>query len=327
MQPSANADLAGAYALITGEIQRVKDTLKNQLSTSDASINQLLQYIGSSTGKMIRPALVLLSGRCFGAISPTHIRIAAVVEMIHVAALLHDDVLDQAQSRRGRKTVNKLWSNESAVLLGDFLLSRVFCMCAELDQPRISNTLAETTVQICRGELRQSLNKGNWNLTEPQYIDIIADKSGAFFSTCCRLGALAAEASEKELESLAEFGLNAGTAFQITDDMLDIIGNEAKTGKTPGSDFNKSKLTLPVIHFLATAGQNEKDALLMNLISNEPDMSVLSALLTETGSLDYVRSRAEEFYARAVKSLAHLKQCPARDALAQTASFMVARAF
>ena len=195
------------------------------------------------------------------------IRIAAIVELIHNATLLHDDVIDGGQKRRGLPTVNSLCGNESAVLLGDFLLSRVFKMCAEL-KPEIINIIAGTVVRVCEGELRQMAQRQNWQLSESEYIDIITEKSAALFSSCCLLGGLLAGASETQVRSLACFGLNAGIAFQITDDLLDIIGDESKTGKTLGSDVDKNKLTLAVIHLLRTVDEREKSAVINSYLVN-----------------------------------------------------------
>ncbi len=189
------------------------------------------------------------------------IRIAAIVELIHNATLLHDDVIDGGQKRRGLPTVNSLWGNESAVLLGDFLLGKAFRICADLG-PEITNIIAGTAVRVCEGELRQVTERQNWQLSESEYIDIITEKSAALFSSCCLLGGLLAGAGETQARSLACFGLNAGIAFQITDDLLDIIGDESKTGKTLGSDIDKNKLTLAVIHLLRALDEREKSAVI-----------------------------------------------------------------
>jgi octaprenyl-diphosphate synthase len=256
------------------------------------------------------------------------IRVAAIVEMIHDATLLHDDVIDEGQRRRGQPTINSLWGNESAVLLGDFLLSRVFKMCAELE-PREARVIAAAAIRICEGELRQIVQKRNWQLSESEYIDIITEKSAALFSSCCYLGGLLAQGTEKQVQSLAAFGLNVGIAFQITDDLLDIVGDESKTGKTLGRDADKNKLTLAVIHLLRAVDEEEKSAVIDSYLerkNTQYDKPALVEMLSRYGSLEYARNRAQEFVAAAVRALAGLQESDAKKALIETAKFMASRA-
>jgi octaprenyl-diphosphate synthase len=256
------------------------------------------------------------------------IRVAAIVEMIHNATLLHDDVIDEGQRRRGQPTINSLWGNESAVLLGDFLLSRVFKMCAELE-PQVARVVAAAAIRICEGELRQVVQKRNWQLSESEYIDIITEKSAALFSSCCYLGGLLAHGTETQVQSLAAFGLNAGIAFQITDDLLDIVGDESKTGKTLGSDADKNKLTLAVIHLLRAVDEEEKSAVIDSYLerkNTQYDKPALVEMLSRYGSLEYARNRAQEFIAGAVRALAGLQESDAKKALIETARFMASRA-
>ena len=268
-----------SFRLIDEELGQVKRLIDKQLSEAPESVSRLLRSVNICSGKMIRPGLVLLSyrtmldGSCAkglttkktesakktpklrksatsGGIAASEnqrnkqydsISIAAIVELIHNATLLHDDVIDGGQKRRGLPTVNSLWGNESAVLLGDFLLGKAFKICAGLE-PEIADIIAGTAVRVCEGELRQVTERQNWQLSESEYIEIITEKSAALFSSCCLLGGHLAGASETQIRSLADFGLNTGIAFQITDDLLDIIGDESKTGKTPGSDIDNLSL-------------------------------------------------------------------------------------
>jgi octaprenyl-diphosphate synthase len=311
-----------AFRLIDSQLGQVKKLISSQLvapaKTSD--INRLLEYVNARSGKMLRPGLVLLAGASCGKITGEHIRVAAVIEMIHNATLLHDDVIDEGKTRRGLPTINSIWGNESSVLLGDFILGRVFKMCAELE-PWVGRTIAATAVRVCEGELRQIAQRQNWQLSESQYLDIITEKSAALFSCCCSLGGLLARAGETEVLALSNFGLNAGIAFQITDDLLDITGDENKTGKTLGSDVDKSKLTLAVIHFLKMAQEKEKAEL-----KNTLNKDAMVEMLNRYGSLEYACKRAREFAARAVKALATLEKSDAKDALIETATFMADRA-
>jgi octaprenyl-diphosphate synthase len=283
---------------------------------------------------MIRPGLVLLSYRamsdvpCEKKTQNEAVRVAAIIEMIHNATLLHDDVIDEGQKRRGLPTINSLWGNETAVLLGDFLLSKVFKMCAE-SEPRVAKVIAAAAVRLCEGELRQVVQKQSWQLSESEYIEIITEKSAALFSSACYLGGILAQENEGQAQSLAEFGLNAGIAFQITDDLLDIVGDESKTGKTLGSDVDKNKLTLAVIHLLRVVEEKEQNTIISSYLEGKDsqyDKSILLEILSRHGSLEYAHSRAQEFVAAAVRSLASLKKSDAKDALIATAEFMTGRA-
>lgn len=318
-----------AFKLIDGQLGRVKELINKQLKASYEAddINKLLEHVRGRSGKMIRPGLVLLAGGCCGEITDEHIRTAAVVEMIHNATLLHDDVIDEGQKRHGRPTVNSLWGNEAAVLLGDFLLGRVFKMCAPME-PKVAEVIAGAAVRVCEGELRQVVQRQNWQLSESEYIDVITEKSAVLFSSACHLGATLSGAGEAQVRLLTEFGSDAGIAFQITDDLLDIIGDENKTGKTSGSDVNKHKLTLPMIHLLAAVDDREKETIINSYLERKDvryDKCALVEILSRYGSLEYARSRAQQFITRAVQALTTLKDSDAKDALIETAKFMACR--
>lgn len=331
-----------AFRLVAEPLSRVRGLIYQQLTAHGPvfaglnppprrrrpeDVNQLLEYVSGRSGKMIRPGLLLLAGRCCGKITDEHIRAAAIIEMMHNATLLHDDVIDEGQRRRGLPTINSLWGNETAVLLGDLLLSRVFTMSAELGPPA-AKVIAAAAVRLCEGELRQAVQKNDWQLSESEYIDAITEKSAVLFSGACYLGALLAEASQRHVRSLADFGLNAGIAFQITDDLLDIVGDESKTGKTLGSDISTHKLTLAVIHLLRAVDKREKGAIIDSYLQGEDvqhDRDDLVKMLGRYGSLEYARGRTQEFVAAAVHALADLEQNDARDALIETADFMADR--
>lgn len=316
-----------AFKLIGGQLQKVKKLINEQLagSAKTTAVKQLLEYINTRSGKMIRPGLVLLAGNAVGEIVDEHIHIAAIIEMIHNATLLHDDVIDDGQKRRGQPTINSLQGNESAVLLGDFLLSRAIKMCTGMEQ-RIAKEIAATAARVCEGELRQVSQRQNWQLSETQYIDIITEKSASLFGSCCFLGGLVSQGTETQLKSLSQFGLNAGIAFQITDDLLDITGDEIKTGKTLGSDVDKNKLTLAVIHLLKAVDESEKNAIISTLSAEGENKIAFTKMLMSYGSLEYAFSRAQEFVTKATAALADLKDSDAKKALIETAKFMANRA-
>lgn len=333
MQLPANIDLENNptqsklsdYPIIDTHLSRVKELITSLLiSNSDfAHLRGLADFFNRRTGKMFRPALVLLAGQCCGQITDQHIHIAAIVEMIHNATLLHDDVLDHARKRRGGPTINSLEGNEAAILLGDFLISRALKICADIPS-QIINIISDTTAHTCEGELTQTLMKNNFRLTESQYIDIITKKTAALLSSCCRLGALSANANQKQIQSLADFGHYIGITFQLTDDLLDIIGTETKMGKTLGTDADKNKPTLPIIHLLTKLNKKEKNSLLAKL--NTIPRTEITDLLNSHDSLTYVRQQAKEFAQKAIQSLTHLDNSPAKNALIQIADSITTRA-
>lgn len=334
MQLPANTDIPEevpwapipTFRLIDRELREVADCIYRSLldPATATELTPLYDHLCARSGKMIRPGMVLLAGKCLGQVTDEHLRVSAMVEMIHSATLLHDDVIDDGRRRRGGATVNSLWGNESAVLLGDFVLSRVFKMAADL-APSVSKVLAETAVRVCEGELRQVVRKGNWQLGETEYIDIITEKSASFFSGCCRLGAMLAGARDDQAEALSRYGLYAGIAFQIADDILDITGDEKRMGKNAQNDFDMSKVTLPVIHLLQNINAPARASTYAMLESPAESKNELASMLVRHGSLRYARQRARDYVMKALASLKELPPGDAANALAQTARFMADR--
>ena len=315
-----------SFARIDSQLEQVSDLIRQTLAARDVAgdISPLFDHVNACTGKLLRPGLVLLAGECFGPLTADHLRVAAMVEMIHHATLLHDDVIDDGHRRRGVPTVNCLWGNESAVLLGDFVLSQVFRLAAEIDAG-VAKILAQTAARVCEGELRQVLQERNWHLGEPEYLEIIAEKSASFFSGCCRLGAVLSYADPDQVEALARFGLLAGIAFQIADDLLDIAGDESRMGKTPQSDFAKDKPTLAVIHLLRTVDAPQRAEVTTLLGRPQDSRRELVALLDRYGSLRYAHARAAAYVTEATEALAKIPAGPAKEALIETARFMADR--
>jgi octaprenyl-diphosphate synthase len=326
MQPPPQVDISEIFKCINNDLSRVKTLLDQQTDycPGKVGVGELLEYFGSYRGKMLRPALVLLSGAACGKLNDKHIPVAAVIELIHNATLLHDDVIDEGQMRRGVPTVNCLWGNESAVLLGDFFLSRVFGMCAQLP-PRIMEVISRGTMQLCEGELRQVLQKRNWCLSESEYINIIKDKSAALFSIACQLGAVLAKANGRKIRLLTNYGLNLGIAFQITDDLIDIVGTESDAGKTLGSDVERNKPTLPVIHLLKTLDESECTNLVERFNTSPVSKRDILQMLEKAGSLEYACTRAEEYIVQAIASLESIDESEFKKGLIKTAEFVLAR--
>jgi len=312
------------FEIISNELANVQKLIDQTFKNSGKSIKQLLKGFNQHTGKMIRPGLVLLAGKTCANLTNDHINIAAITEIIHNATLLHDDVIDEGKMRRGQPTINELEGNEPAVLLGDFLLSRAFKMCVTL-KPNIIQVITDIAGRTCEGELRQVSNRRNWQLTEPEYIDIITEKSAAFFSNCCYLGAALSNTDENTLKKLTDFGLNLGIAFQITDDLLDLQANEKQTGKTAGNDIDKNKPTLPIIHLLKTADPVQKKSTIEKLNNTTDNTDSFMQLLRQNNSLDYAKTKAAEFAKKATEAVADLPPGKPKQALIDMVEFVLKR--
>ncbi len=315
-----------AFRLIENHLSRVKKLIDRQMTgpAEAGDINQLLEYVRCRSSGMIRPGLVLLAGKCCGKITEDHIRVAAIVEIIHNAVLLHDNVLGKEQKRLDRPSINGLCTNETAVLLGDFLLGRVFQMCSGL-KPQVSEIIAAVAVRICEGQLRQIAQRQNWQLREAEYIDIITEKSAILFGTACRLGAILAKGTAEQIWLLAESGLAAGIAHQITGELQDVIADENETKLTAVKNVYQHRLTLAVIHLLRSVDEKEKEALLNSYFKTKEvkyDKGALAKMLRLYGSLDYVRARALDFVAESIGALGALKESDAKNALIETVKFL-----
>lgn len=234
-------------ALIAEPLAQTREFLSKQLLCPDARLAEFIDYIRNRQGKMLRASVLLLSGKLFGEINQLHISIAAVVEMIHAATLLHDDVIDNSLSRRHQPTANSLWGANLAVLLGDYLLSRAFSTTAALQRNDINKILFDTAEIVCRGEMLESGCRGDFTIDVDEYLDIIEKKTAAFFANSALLGSIISGADANSCKILFDFGLNLGMAFQITDDLTDILGAEKDTGKTAGRDFENKIPTLPIL--------------------------------------------------------------------------------
>jgi octaprenyl-diphosphate synthase len=270
--------------------------------------------------------LVLLSGKACGEITEAHTVLATVVEMVHMATLVHDDVLDEAELRRKGATINHLRGNEAAVMLGDYLISHSFHLCSSLDSQFASREIGRTTNRVCEGELLQIDNRNNLDLTEETYLEIITRKTASLCATCCLLGATYAGADESLVEQLELYGLSIGVAFQIQDDILDIVGNPLAVGKTLGSDVEKGKMTLPMIHFLRTAPQEHRLLLRSLLQGKDADKAErIRNLILPSGSIEYARGRARQYVDQAKSGLKSLPDSETRRVLEAMAEFVVSR--
>jgi octaprenyl-diphosphate synthase len=322
----ALGDLRGLYRLIRGELDEVEVMLRDMPRSDDPFVDRLVQHSSRLGGKRLRPALLLLSGMVCGPLKPGHRVLAAVVEMIHTATLIHDDVLDEATLRRHSQTVNARWDNEASVLLGDYLFGRAMRLGTTLDDIYVCRVLAEAVTRMCEGELRQAGSRGDFELAEEEYLAIIADKTAALCACSCRLGAYWAGADEPLQEAMARYGHHLGTAFQITDDVLDVNGNEAATGKSLGTDLIKQKPTLPVIRLLQEVRGAQRSELLELLSRTDGEArEELQPWLARSGALAYAEQTARQCARRAQEALQETPAGAARQSLAQLVDFVVTR--
>jgi len=320
--------LTDLYAPIREDLAAAQRIFDDELRSDLAFVSELCDTVRSYRGKMLRPALLLLSARATGRVTPAHHTLAAVVETVHVATLVHDDVLDEADERRRRPTVRALAGNVAAILLGDYLISHAFHLCSSLDDQHASRRIGAATNMVCAGELLQNHARGSDRFTEADYLDIVRRKTGALTAVSCELGAYYANTGASVVAGARAFGMSVGVAFQIIDDVLDIVGDRDEMGKTLGLDVVLGKLTLPAIHCLAVGSPATSGALRRALRGEVPiDMRQVKAWLEETGSVQYAVQTARGQVEEAVRQLEVLPCSDAKTALTGMAEFIIDRRF
>lgn len=318
--------LASLTESIGPHLHAVERRFHEELNSDLRCVNTLVKHVSRFRGKMLRPSLVLLAARTTGDVRDAHITIATVVEMVHMATLVHDDVLDEAELRRKGATINHLKGNEAAVLLGDFLISHSFHLCSSLESQYASRLIGHTTNQVCEGELLQIDNRGNFDLDEQTYLKIITRKTASLCAACCNLGAVLNNAPADHVAALETYGLSLGIAFQIQDDVLDIVGDAGTVGKTLGLDVEKGKMTLPLIHFMRTAPAEHRVLLRSLLTGNDPDKAdQIRNLIIPSGSIAFAHDRAKQLVDKARAAIAILPKSDARQTLDLMADFVVNR--
>jgi octaprenyl-diphosphate synthase len=322
----ARAEVAQLYAPVAQPLAQVEELLAKTLRSQVPFVDELVQHAFHLGGKRLRPALLLLTAQACGRISPEHIVLGAVVEMIHTATLVHDDVLDEAKLRRHIETVNARWDNEASVLVGDFLFTHAFHLASTLETTHACRLIGHSTNVVCEGELRQVHNRGNLALDETEYFEIIDAKTAELVACCCALGAHYAGADASLEQALASYGRSLGIAFQIVDDLLDLWGDEATTGKSLGSDVQKQKLTLPVIHLLAQSSVEEQRSLRALLErGDEESMAELRGRLDSSGARRYAEQVARRHVEQARLQLEGLPPSDAKDVLCGLTYFVLER--
>jgi octaprenyl-diphosphate synthase len=319
----AKAILARLYAPIVDELKQVEQLYRAELASNDPYISNLLEYIEDYSGKKLRPALLLLAGKACGRITHDHIVLGVVAEMLHTATLVHDDILDDAMLRRKRASINALAGNEVSVLLGDHIFSHAFEISLDCSTPVGAREFSRAMARTCFGEIMQVHNRNHFELTEPKYLQIIEGKTAELYATSAMLGAHYAGADEKACRAFYDYGMNLGRAFQIMDDLLDLLGEESLVGKTLGSDVEKGKPTLPLIHHLCIARGADREAAITAAKSGRREE--LLPMLQQSGSFKYAAGRAAGYVQAAKQGLDVLGPGAMRELLCDVADFVLSR--
>ncbi|REJ67178.1 MAG: polyprenyl synthetase family protein [Planctomycetota bacterium] len=325
-ETALSSPLQQLYHPVREELAQVEVMLAAELRSDAPFVDDLVRHAGRLSGKRLRPALLLLAGKACGSLEPAHIVLATVVEMIHTATLIHDDVLDEADLRRHQETVNARWSNEASVLLGDYLFSHSFYLASTLENTFACQSIGRSTNIVCRGEMLQVANRSNFNLSEDDYFEIIDAKTAELTACCCLLGACYSGAEIELRDRLEQYGRYLGLAFQIADDLLDVCGDEDSMGKSLGTDFEKSKPTLPLIRLLSTGNATERaeiEALLQLPAARRRE--ALLRRLEESEAIQYARERAQSFADQARRLVADLPLGEAQQTLLHLPDFVLAR--
>lgn len=325
---STSLDFAGVRALAADDMKNVDALIRHRLSSDVVLINRIADHIIAGGGKRLRPMLHVLAARAAGYEGSEHAKLAAIVEFIHTSTLLHDDVVDESDMRRGRKTANALWGNAASVLVGDFLYSRSFQLMVELDDMRIMRILADTTNTIAEGEVLQLLNIGNADVDEAAYLAVIERKTAVLFAAATELGGVLGGLAVDQVAALRRYGMELGYAFQIADDLLDYVSDAETLGKNIGDDLAEGKPTLPLIYAMQSADDDQLKSLRHAIEHGGLDsLDRIVAAIRDSGALDRTHAKAVAHAAAARQALTALPPSPHRDALAALADYSVERRF
>lgn len=316
------------YALIADDMGNVDNLIQARLQSDVVLINQLGLYIINSGGKRLRPALTILCARACGYDGKQHINLATIIEFIHTATLLHDDVVDGSDLRRGEKTANAVWGNEASVLVGDFLYTRAFEMMVEMDSMRLMEILSHTTNIIAEGEVMQLMNCNDPDTTEQRYLDVIHHKTAKLFESAGQLGAVISSAAPEVEQAMANYAMHLGSAFQLVDDVLDYSASSDVIGKNIGDDLAEGKPTLPLIYAMRT-GSAEQASVIRDAIEQGSldTMTEIVDIINTTGAIDYTAKAAQHEIELAKGTLSILPESDYKQALLGLADFAINRSF
>lgn len=321
-------DIDQIRALSHDDMQAVNQLIQQQVDSDVSLINQLGFYIVNSGGKRLRPLLTVLSARAMSIDNNDHHTLAAIVEFIHTATLLHDDVVDESTMRRGRETANAIFGNQASVLVGDFLYTRSFQMMVSLKRMRVMEILSEATNQIAEGEVLQLMNCNDASTTEARYFDVIYGKTARLFEAATQLAAVLTDKEAHIEKAMQEYGKHLGTAFQLADDILDYMADSEEMGKNAGDDLAEGKPTLPLLYAMWHAKSDEDKHLIQEAIEQGnglPHLTRIQHIMEETGALDYTREQANNEVKMAIDSLAVIPDSQYKDALIALAHMSVER--
>lgn len=321
-----HADFEAIRRLTRDEIEAVDQLILKELTSDVLLINQIGKYIVNSGGKRLRPVLLLLSAKALNYRGNHHLILAAVIEFIHTATLLHDDVVDESDLRRGRNTVNAVWGNAASVLVGDFLLSRTFEMMVRTGNMRVMDLVSHTTTAIAEGEVLQLLNVHNPATTEAKYLEVISRKTAILFSAATQLGAVLSKSTPGIESALRDYGLHLGIAFQLIDDVLDYRADTEQTGKNIGDDLAEGKPTLPLIHAIQRSNKAQAEVIRNAIIEgNRDSFTEIYEIIESCDAIAYTERRAEEEAQQAIAALSDVPASKYKDALVELADFSVQR--
>lgn len=318
--------MSAIAAVVLDDLHAVERVFAQTLAGESLHVQHLIEHLAHYRGKRLRPVLHLLVAKACGRVTREHHVIGAVIEMIHTATLVHDDVLDNASTRRHVPTVNANWGNRASILLGDLLFTHAFHLVSTLGNAATCEAIGAATNRVCAGELQQISLRGNLDLTEREYFQIIDGKTAELTACACELGARHAAANTETAEAMETYGRALGQAFQIADDLLDLIGDESSVGKTLGTDLDEQKATLPLIRLFERCQPTDRDRL-QRLIREQGRLarSEIAQALEHTGAIHYARSKANALVQTARDALQCLPDCPARDCLEQLTDWTVLR--
>jgi len=314
--------------LIADDLTNLESTIQHLITTKIGFIKEIVNHIIRSGGKRVRPILIILTARLCGYKGEKHIPYAAIIEFIHTATLLHDDVVDNAQTRRGSSTANTVWGNEPSVLVGDFLFSKSFELMAHNGNEEIMRIMSEATTSLAEGEILELLKTCDADTSEEEYFDIIKNKTASLFSAACEVGAILGKVNQEKRAALRDFGYNLGMAFQLTDDVLDYVSYDAVLGKRVGTDLKEGKVTLPLIHALKSSAEKEKtyiNTVLNNAKVTAKDFARVSKIINKYDGVEYTVNTTRQFIENAKLNLNSFRPSAYKESLITLADYILSR--
>lgn len=311
--------------LISKEIKKVDNIINNSLNSNLRFINDVNKYIINNKGKRLRPMILLLIAKACKYKGNNHISSAAIIELIHTATLLHDDVIDESLIRRGKITINNKWNNKSAILVGDFLYSRAFQMMVKMKNIKILKILSNSTNTLSEGEVLQLIQKNNFNIDENNYLKIIHYKTATLFQAAANIGSLLNNKSNNISKNISKYGFHLGIIYQLIDDILDYLSKKTLYGKYDGNDLKEGKLTLPIIYILKYGKKEEKNYIINNMVNNKSNLQEIKKIVINSNAIEYTMSMAKRHANEAKKAIISLPKSIYLDALIYIIDFVINR--